>query len=660
MSAAASPWTSPCDTATFLTLEAAPLAAHLADQAAQARQRLTALEALAEGEPGPAALLPALDALLRLMDMALGGAALLRSVRPEPEARAAAAAAEQELQQLATELRLSGPLFVALGGLDLTAADAATRRWVALARREAERAGVALAPAARARVRAINQQLVAKGQAFDRNISEDQRSISVAGPAGLAGLPEDYIARHMQSRAADGSFQITTASPDAVPFMTYAHDDEARRRLYVAQRQRGTPDNLQVLADILLLRQELAQLLGYAHWADYATGDKMVGSAASAQTFLDDLWRLAAPAAARDMAQLRASLGDAALHGEGDSGQEVAEWQRAYAQERVRRSAAQLDAQSARPYFRLGRVRQGLFDLTAQMFGLSYRQASVPTWHADVSAYDVHDAQGPIGRFYLDLHPRADKFSHAAAFPLRVGVAGVQLPESALVCNFPSGEEAWLEHNDVRTFFHEFGHLLHHLLAGRQRWAALGGIACEWDFVEAPSQLFEEWTYDLETLQRFAHRADGTPIPAALVAKMQRARSMGAGVMVQTQVFYAALSLGLHREAAKDVDTGARVRALQARYSPFAFVEGTAFQASFGHLEGYSALYYTYLWSQVIAFDLLSRFAAEGMLNPEVAGAYRAQVLSPGGARDAAVMVRDFLGRNFTQDAFAAWLNASL
>jgi thimet oligopeptidase len=297
-------------------------------------------------------------------------------------------------------------------------------------------------------------------------------------------------------------------------------------------------------------------------------------------------------------------------------------------------------------------VRAGLLDVTARLFGVEYRaRQDLPTWHEDVAGYDVVMDGELRGRIYLDLHPREGKYKHAAQFDLRPGVVDRQLPEGVLVCNFSRGV---MEHGDVVTLFHEFGHLMHHVLGGRQRLARFTGVATEWDFVEAPSQLLEEWAWDPEVVRGFAVDADGEPIPAELVERMRAARDFGAGYFVTTQSFYAALAYRLHRDLPED--TTAMVRDLQDRYDVFSYLPDTHFQAAFGHLAGYTSAYYTYLWSLVIAKDLFSAFDPGNLLDGKIAARYRDAILVPGGSADAADLVQNFLDRPFAFDAFEAWL----
>jgi thimet oligopeptidase len=315
-----------------------------------------------------------------------------------------------------------------------------------------------------------------------------------------------------------------------------------------------------------------------------------------------------------------------------------------------------------RAYFPFKHVLAGLLRITEEIYDLEYRPSEAPTWHPDVAAFEVWRKADALhlGRVYLDMHPREGKYKHAAQFTYRDGVLGRQLPEGVLVCNFPDPKSgpALMEHDDVVTMFHEFGHLMHHIVGGHQPWVRQSGVTTEFDFVEAPSQMFEEWAWSHDILARFTHHHEtGAPIPKALVDKMRLADKFGLGTNVVQQMFYAKVALEFHRaEEPASFDQLETLKALQQRFTPFRYVEGTRFHASFGHLVGYSAMYYTYMWSLVIAKDLLTPFADKDLMATDVTYRYRDLVLAPGGSKDAAVLVRDFLGRDYGFDAFQAFL----
>jgi thimet oligopeptidase len=577
-------------------------------------------------------------------------ASLLRSVHPDAAMREAGERCEQEAEALSTELALDPEVYAPLSRVDAAAEDEATRWYLFRLLRDFRRAGVDKDPATRARIRGLNEELVRIGQEFQRNIRDDVRSIEVA-PEDLAGLPPDYVRAH-------ASGVITTDYPDYIPFMTYSRSSAGRERLWKVYRQRAHPKNLEVLDRMLARRHELARLLGYESWAAYVTEDKMIGSARAAADFIE---RIAAAAEARSRKDYETLL--ARKRRDHPGAETVDPWDSEALKERVRAEQLGFDSQSVRPYFELGRVVDGILETTARMFGVEYRRLTdAPVWHSDVSAWEAIEQGRLVGRFFLDLFPREGKYKHAAQFTLASGVRGEALPEAALVCNFPrpGNDPALLDHSEVVTFFHEFGHLLHHLFGGHTRWAGLSGVRTEWDFVEAPSQMLEEWCWDASVLQRFArHLETGEPIPSALVERMRAADEFGKGLRVRQQMFYAATSLRLHDRDPAGLDTTALSAQMQERYTPFRHVEGTYFQESFGHLEGYSAIYYTYMWSLVIAKDLFEVFRREGLLNPAAASRYRRAILEPGGGAPAAKLVEQFLGREASFDAFAGWLNAA-
>jgi thimet oligopeptidase len=568
----------------------------------------------------------------------------MSQVHPDPVVRQQAEAAEQEADKFATDLKLDRRVYDVLSTLDPSALDPDGARVLHLALRDYRRAGVDRDDDVRDRLRALAEQETSLGQDFSKNIREDTRSITVTG-AQLAGLPADYVEAH--PAGADGRHTIVTDYPDVYPFMTYASDAGARRTLHIAFLQRAWPDNEKILHDLLGVRAEKAALLGFADWPSYDAEVKMIGTGEAIGDFIDRIVAAADEPGRRDrqmlLERLREDNPDATGIDRADA---------MYYAELVRRERYGVDAQETRRYFDFAKVRRGLLDVTGRLFGLDYREVTdAARWNSDVAVYDVFQAGEQIGRIYLDLHPRAGKYKHAAQFTLTNGVVGRQLPEGALVCNFPTG---LMEHTELVTLFHEFGHLVHHVLGGRQAWIRLSGVATEWDFVEAPSQLLEEWAWDSDVLQTFATDDDETPIPTELVEQMRAAKDFGRAYQVRTQMFYAAVAYTLHREQVDDID--ARVRQLQEKFDLFPFVDGTHFHASFGHLVGYTSAYYTYMWSLVIAKDLMSGFDRADLFNAATAHRYRDAILAPGGRKDAAQLVEDFLGRPYSFDAYASWL----
>ena len=618
----------------------------------RARQCLKQLESVTGARTVANTLEPYDEALIEL-DAVGGQASLIENVHPDAAVRSAAERMSQKASGLATELSLNRGVYDALVALDLATADAETRFYVERTLRDFRLSGVDRDEATRAKVSKLREELVEIGQEFARNIRSDRRSVTVDSAAELAGLPDDYIARH--APGADGKITITTDYPDAVPVFSYARNESLRQRLFVEFQNRAWPANVKVLDSLLAKRHELATLLGFQHWADYVTADKMVGNAAKASEFVDRIVALSGARAATDYATLLKRK-----QRDEPGATSVTSWESNYWSEQVRRSDYDFDAQSVRPYFPYEAARQGVLDVASKLYGVTFERVNVPVWHPSVECWEMREQSKLVGRFYLDMHPRADKFSHAAEFDIRTGVAGRQIPEAALVCNFPGGDPGdpgLMEHADVRTLFHEFGHLFHALLGGRRRWAGIGGIRTEHDFVEVPSQLFEEWIWEHEVLSTFAkHHQTGEAIPAEQVTRMTSASEFGKGLGVRRQMVFARISLTAFDRDPTGMDFDALVEKVQTDYQPFAFVPGTHMQCAFGHLEGYSAAYYTYMWSLVISKDFFGRFQGAGLLKPDVSMEYRKKVLEAGGSRPATELVKDFLGRDFAFDAYKAWL----
>jgi thimet oligopeptidase len=590
-----------------------------------------------------------------LLDAAGAQSSLMENVHPDSVMRTQAEELSQKVSALGTEISLDRRVYDALKALDVSKADPETRFYVERELRDFRLAGVDKDDATRAKVKALRDTLVKIGQEFDRNIRGDVKSIQVAGAADLEGLPADFITNHKPG--ADGKITLTINYPDYVPVMTYAKKEDVRKNLYMEFQNRAYPKNIEVLDRLIAQRHQLANLLGFPNWASYITANKMVESPQNARTFIDKIVAASKTSADHDYQVL---LQRKAKDVPGATA--VNFWETSYWSEMVRKSDYAFDSQSVRPYFPYASVKQGVLDLSAKLFGVTFKQnKTAPVWDPSVECWEMFEQGKLIGRFYLDMHPRDNKYNHAAQFDIKTGVEGRQIPEAALVCNLPGGVEGdpgLCEFNDVNTFFHEFGHLLHTMFAGHKRWCGIGGIRTEHDFVEAPSQMLEEWMRDPATLATFAkHYQTGEPIPASMVKQMNRANDFGKGLQVRRQMVYADLSLSVYDRDPKQVDTNEMMKGLVKAYQPFPFVEGTHFQCAFGHLDGYSAVYYTYMWSLVIAKDMFSMFDKNDLLSPTVAKKYRDAVLAPGGSAPAAKLVENFLGRPFNFNAYQAWLN---
>lgn len=609
-------------------------------------RRQSALER-ATGKRSVATTLRQYDDIVNMIGALQGEAALYREVMADDVRRSAGADCEVRGAAAATKLGLSRPVYDRLKAIDSRRADAGTRHYLSRTLAAYERTGIARPEAERSEIQRLQDRISALGTQFEKNIADGRKSVQ-ADPAELAGLPADYLAAHKPG--ADGKITITTDYPDYGPAMTYAQSEPLRRRLYEANLTRAFPLNDPILREMLDLRQQLATKLGRADFAALILEDKMLDTPAKVESLIGDMAGAARPAGERDYAKKLA-----VWQAEQPGATRIDPWNNSYLTNKVQKQQYALDRQELRQYFAYNDVRDGILKLTEDLFRVDIRPWRTTVWDPSVEAYEVYDKGVAIGRFYFDSHPRPGKYNHANMVPLRSGIAGRTLPVAALVMNLPVGDHSTglMEHGDVVTFLHEFGHMIHGIFGGNQRWAGTSGIATEWDFVEAPSQMLEEWVYDYDTLATFGRNAAGKPIPRELVATLNRARYFDIGMADMRQLGLTNISLGLHRGAAP-ADLGARTRELHGAYDLTPYPNFVQMQDSFGHLSGYSAIYYTYRWSKVIADDMFTRFARDGLRNPATAAAYRRSVLAPGGSKPAAELVGDFLGRPVSIDAYKA------
>jgi thimet oligopeptidase len=617
---------------------------------ARAHGRVASLKTL-EVKTRGADVLAAYDEAMASLTNAASRSSLAREVVPDAAMRDAARTCEQQVDAANVEISQDRGVYDALAAVDLSREDDATRYWLQRTLLDFRRAGVDRDSATREKVKTLNEEILKLGQAFGKNIAEDVRTAAFT-PKELEGMPADYLKAHAPGK--DGKVLITTNFPDYLPFMTYAKNAKARERLWRTYRQRAYPKNQAVLSQLIAKRHELAVLLGYASWAAYNTETRMTRTPQVAADFIEQLSGVTTARAQREMAELvdrkKKDVKGATT---------VEPWEQDYYEDRLRAERFGFDSQAVRPYLEYARMKQGVMGITSRLWGVTFQPVKEPRlWHPEVEAYDVLEGGKPLGRIYLDMHPRDDKYKHAAQFDLAAGQTGKRLPEGVLVCNFARPGEL-MTHDEVETFFHEFGHLMHAIFSGHQRWSGISGIRTEWDFVETPSMLLQQWAKQPEVMKEFArHFQTNEPIPAELVEKLRASKEFGQGLWARRQLFLSAVSLQYYSRP-PGFDTTAVMAELQKQLSPFRheYREGTHFELAFGHLDGYSAAYYTYLWSLVIAKDLETEFQKNGYLHAETARKYRRAVLEPGGAKPAAELVKDFLGRPYSFEAYRAFLD---
>jgi len=569
----------------------------------------------------------------------------LKSVHPDTGLRESAIKCSEKYSEFYSRVGMSRLFYDRLAAIDLSEVTDEEKFMVENSLQSFRRAGVNKDEPTREKIRLLRKEISVTGNKFSNNIQQDVRSVKTT-LAGLKGLPDDFIKSHPADD--QGVISITTNYPDYSPVMKYAEDEDLRFRLRKAFRSRAYPENESILKELLTKRYQLAQLLGFDNWAEYSMSNKMIGNPEQARDFLTTLGQALKEPVKRELEVELTQLQKI------KPGAEVVQiWQVGYLDNLIRKQQYQLDAKEVREYFSYQNVRDGIFKLTGSLFDVEIRPWKTQTWHEDVESYEILEQGELLGRFYLDSHPREGKYKHAAHFTLRSGIKDLQIPLSALAQNFPQG---LMEHGQVETFLHEFGHLLHNMFAGKQKWLGQSGMGVERDFVEAPSQMLEEWVWDYDTLKTFAKNQQGEVIPKTLVVKMNKARNFGKATSTASQLYLANLSLSFYDRDPDSFDLKTLTQQLSAEFSPYPFMEGSCFYCNFGHLRGYTSNYYTYQWSLAIATDMFSRFQKEGMHNSQVAREYREKVLAPGSSKSARLTVTDFLGREFSTEAYIASL----
>ncbi len=597
------------------------------------------------------------DEAIEQLTLAGAQAGILNSVAADKTVRDQAQMEAQRVAMAGAALSLNRNVYDALGAIKLDGASPATKHYVERTLLGYRLAGVDKDQATRERLQALHEKATRLSLEFSRNIQEGGKTIDAA-PGELEGLPADYIARHPAQKDRGGADRVTltTDPPDMQPVMTFAKSGELRERMFLAYNTRAYPANRQILLELLTTRQEIASVLGFRSWADLATADQMMKSAKNVRAFLDQLDGASREGALHEHDRV---LEFVRKREPGIAEIDIAS--RSYWYEQFRREAFDFDSQSVRPYFPYKRVEAGVLQTAAKLFKVEFRPSQAQAWHEAVSTFEVFEEGRMVGRFYLDMHPREGKDKWFSAAPVVTGVRGRTMPEAALICNFPEGDEndpGLLQYSDVVTFFHEFGHLMHAILGGQTEWAGLSGFATEGDFIEVPSQMLEEFFRDENLLQSFArHYETDEVLPVELIRSMKLAGSFGRADWVRAQLYYTTLSLDLHDQDPAGLDPDEVSRDLYKKFQPWTWIEGNKMYASFGHLTGYSSNYYTYAFDKVIALDFFGQFDKDDLLGCDAGARYRKTVLEQGGSKPGRELVRDFLGRDEEFSAFERWVN---
>jgi oligopeptidase A len=537
---------------------------------------------------------------------------------------------------------------------------------------EFREAGADLPPEGRARLEALQSELAQLTQTYSDHVLDATNAwaLVVDDESRLAGLPSHAKARAKADAASKGlgtevrpAWRFTLHNPSAEPFMTYVADEALRSEMWRAASSIGSlppHDNAPLIARILALRSEKARLLGRDHFADLVLARRMAKSGQRALDFVADFHDRCAAAFARECRELEESK----ARETGAPVSRLAPWELGYRAERLRRAHYDFDEEELRPYLPMDRVVGGLFQLAGRIFGIRVTErprGEVETWHPDVLYYDVHDSGGRhIGSFYADWHPRESKRAGAWMNYMITGGPqpdGTRRPHLGVICGNLTppapGRQALLSHREVETIFHEFGHLIHHLL-GEVEIKSLNGTNVAWDFVELPSQIMENWCWEREGLDMFArHFETGAPIPEPLFRKMTAARNFRSACAAMRQVAFAKMDLLLHMRAsefagAADIESKIReaIADCLVPTEPPAPTVVRRFTHIFSDPVGYAAGYYSYKWAEVLDADAFTRFRREGIFNERVGREFVDRILSRGNSADPAQLFRDFMGRD--------------
>ena len=615
-----------------------------------------------------------LDRATEPLDTAMSVVRHLESVATYPELREAHNAVEPEVSAFYSSIPLHAELWRAVKSYadtdDARALTGVRARFLRKTMDTFRRHGADLDAEGKKKLEQIDAELATATTRFSQNVLDSTNAFELyLDERQLAGLPPTAREAARESARAKGrdGYRFTLQAPSYTPLMTYLDDGGIRREVYMAfntRATRGEHDNRPLVARILDLRRQKAALLGFRNFADLVLEDRMAHSGERAQRFLEDLRARTQAHFERENEELlrfRRNL-------EGPGAPDLRAWDVAYYAEKLRLAQFDFDEEQLRPYFPLERVVEGMFELVNELYGIRVAgERGVPAWDPQVKYYTVRDRDGALlGAFYADWFPRENKRGGAWMDALLTGGprGGAFAPHLGLICGNltpPLNDKpSLLTHREVETVFHEFGHLLHHLLS-RVEVRTLAGTSVAWDFVELPSQIMENWCWEREPLDLFArHYQTGAPVPQDLFEKMKRARTFRAANAQMRQLGFGLVDLALHMRYSpeRDGDPIAYSRKLLAEFTPAALPEEHAMMAAFTHLfanpVGYGAAYYSYKWAEVLDADAFSRFRELGIFSGEAGSRFRDCILSQGDSRDPAELYRDFMGRDPDPEALLA------
>jgi len=611
----------------------------------------------------------AIDDLLTRLDSDTGMTQFMAHVSTDAKEREAGQLAEQHVADWKTEFLTREDLYKALKSYALLGQkiEPVQQKLLDETLREYRRNGMELPKDKRDEVTRLEKEVTRLGLEFEKNIREDATRVPLT-KAELDGMDDDWFASVPHS---GDLYLVGMDYPTYVPLQERCKNETTREKAFVAYKRRGGTKNVALIEQIIQLRAQRAQMLGYATTADYQTETRMAKNGKAVLDFYAKLRPIVRKKSDLDVKEYT----EAKRAETKKADAKLMPWDVSYYENYLRNTKYAVDSEKVKEYFPMEAVVNGLFSVTQKLYGIEYKDVTAqaaskgrPLWHPDVRLFEVWDkaSNQMLGEFYIDLYPRENKYSHAACWGLvarkKFADGTTQKPLAAMVCNFPkptADKPSLVPHKDVETFFHEFGHCLHNILTEAEI-GSFAGTSVARDFVEAPSQMFENWVWDAEVLKTFAkHYKTGEAIPDATLQGMIKGKHLGSGLFAERQFFYGLTDMTYHTAKDGKINTTDAQAKIAGEVEQFPAVPETFFQASFGHLIGYQAGYYGYMWSLVYASDMFTRFKEHGLLNPEAGMYYRKKILARGSTIDELDMVKDYLGREPKMEAFLEHLGLS-